>query len=434
MEKETPQPKRRRNQKEKQAKKRKNKRICIPISEREYQAIYKDTKEFRKYLNLCQAKHPELFPQEISEGYKFIGFCPESKKMPDVKIRRIKLKNDKAPYQVVPSFVMPYMTGYVKDIEKALYLHFKYEVPFDGLVYVFGKDVSYWYRQCQQLGRFSIVGTTAKSAEQLPEDVAADEKHTRWNGQTAYIATTVAEECIWGASICLSVNETSLKEAYGVFKDETQTVEASYEPKTVNTDGFASTVKVWQQLFMTTVIVRCFLHAYLNIRNVAKKLDCFNDIGDYLWNAYQQTTYETFIDKLCILQLWADFRRKDMTDRCFEAITKVCSRAHDYAIAYDHPNCLRTSNMLDRLMQKMDRFLFMMRYFHGHLDSAELSIRAWALAQNFLPYCSRTARYKSFRSPAHQLNKSIYHDNWLQNLLVSASIQPILVRTQNPLE
>ena len=93
-----------------------------------------------------------------------------------------------------------------------------------------------------------------------------------------------------------------------------------------------------------------------------------------------------------------------------------------------------TSNMLDRLMQKMDRYLFMMRYFHGHLDSAELSIRAWALAQNFLPYCSRTAQYKSFSSPAHQLNKSTYHDNWLQNLLISASLQPLLVRTQKTLE
>ncbi len=46
---------------------------------------------------------------------------------------------------------------------------------------------------------------------------------------------------------------------------------------------------------------------------------------------------------------------------------KLCHHAHDYALAYNYPQCHRTSNMLDRLMQKMDRYLFMMRYFHGHL-------------------------------------------------------------------
>lgn len=434
MEKETPQNKRRLNQKEKQARKRKNKRICIPIEKELYKEICEDSKEFRKYLDLCQTKYPELFPKEISEGYKCIGYCPDSKKMPEIRIRRIKLKIDKEPYQVVPSFVMPYMTGYVEDVEKALFLHFNYEVPFDGLVYVFGKDVSYWYRQCQQLGRYSLVGTMVNSAKQLPEDIAADEKHTRWNGQSAYIATTVAEGCFWGASICLKADQASLTDAYTVFKEEAQAVDKAYEPKTVNTDGFTSTVKVWQNLFVTTVLIRCFLHAYLNIRNVAKKLDCFDSIGDYLWDAYQQLSYEAFIDKLCVFQLWTEYHQASMTERCFQAITKVCSRAHEYAIAYDHPNCLRTSNMLDRLMQKMDRYLFMMRYFHGHLHSAEFSIRAWALAQNFLPYCSRTAHYKSFCSPVHQLNKATYHDNWLQNLLISASLQPILVRTQTPLE
>jgi len=434
VKKETPQTKRRINQKEKQLGNKKSKRICIPIDKILYQDICEEPKEFRKYLDMCLLKHPELFPSEITKGYKCIGYCEASKKMPEIRIRRIKLKSENASYQVVPSFVMPYMTGYCKDVEKALYLHFKYEVPFDGLVYVFGKNVSYWYRQCQQLGRFSIVGTTVKDVEKLPKDIAADEKHTRWNGQTAYVATTVGQNCFLGTSISLKADETSLNDAYGVFKDEAQILNKSYEPKTVNTDGFTSTVKVWQNLFVTTVIIRCFLHAYINIRTVAKKLDCFDKIADYLWDAYQQLSYEAFIDKLCALQLWAGFNRKDMTDRCFETITKICNRAHDYAIAYDNPHCLRTSNMLDRLMQKMDRFLFMMRYFHGHLHSAELSIRAWALAQNFLPYCSRTAHYKSFSSPAHQLNQSTYHHNWLQNLLVSASLQPVLVRTQIPLE
>ena len=434
MEKETSQIKRRINQEEKQVISRKSKRICIPIDEAVYKEICEDPKEFRKYIDLCRVKHPELFPSQMNQGYKCIGYCETSKKMPEVRIRRIKIKGEKAPYQVVPSFVMPYMTGYSKDVEKAMYLHFKYEVPFDGLVYAFGKNVSYWYRQCQQLGRFSLVGTTAKNAEDLPENIAADEKHTRWNGQTAYVATTVGEGCFWGTSICLGADEHSFNDSYKVFKEEAQLVDESYEPKTVNTDGFFSTVKVWKKLFVTTTFIRCFLHAYLKIRNVAKHLDCFDTIADYLWDAYKQPTCEGFINKLTILQLWAELPTTSISERCLKTISRICSNAYDYAIAYDHPQCLRTSNMLDRLMQKMDRYLFMMRYFHGHLDSAEISIRAWALTHNFLPFCSRSARYKSFSSPVHQLTKSTYHDNWLQNLLVSASLQPILVRTQNPLE
>jgi len=156
VETETPQNKRRRNQKEKQAKERKSKRICIPIDKASYEQIIEDSKEFRRYIDMCQMQCTELFPEKFSEGYKCIGFCEQSKKMPELKIRRINMKHDGETYQVVPSFVMPYMTGYVEDVEKALFLHFKYEVPFDGLVYVFGKDVSYWYRLCQQLGRYSI--------------------------------------------------------------------------------------------------------------------------------------------------------------------------------------------------------------------------------------------------------------------------------------
>jgi len=49
---------------------------------------------------MCLLKHPELFPSEMSKGYKCIGYCETSKKMPKIRIRRIKLKGEKAPYQV----------------------------------------------------------------------------------------------------------------------------------------------------------------------------------------------------------------------------------------------------------------------------------------------------------------------------------------------
>ena len=40
----------------------------------------------------------------------------------------------------MPSYVMSCMIGYTQKVEKTLFLHFKHEVAYSGLVYAFGKD------------------------------------------------------------------------------------------------------------------------------------------------------------------------------------------------------------------------------------------------------------------------------------------------------
>ncbi len=92
-------------------------------------------------------------------------------------------------------------------------------------------------------------------------------------------------------------------------------------------------------------------------------------------------------------------------------------------LAFDHPHAYRTSNMLDRHMEPMARWLFNGRYFHGNRLSADLRIRGWALLHNFRPYCPRAKISETFQAPAHKLNGTIYRDNWLENLLVSTSGQ-----------
>ena len=216
----------------------------------------------------------------------------------------------------------------------------------------------------------------------------ADEKHTKSNGEKVYVATTVGDECFWGASMSSTAEEEKLTEAYEEFKGEAQEVDAEYEPETVNTDGFGSTIKAWTSLFVKAVLIRCFLHGFLKIRNRARKLSIFGELSKLVWDTYHQKTYEAFIDKITVLSLWSEANREVLGERAFEAVKKLCDRAHEYAKAYNHPKCKRTSNMLDRLMQKMDRYLFITKYFHGHLQTAELGIRAWALAQNFLALLS----------------------------------------------
>jgi len=85
-------------------------------------------------------------------------------------------------------------------------------------------------------------------------------------------------------------------------------------------------------------------------------------------------------------------------------------------------------------MQLLSKHLFITQYFHGNLETAELSIRAWALLQNFAPSNPYTIKkFNGLQSPAERLNQFRYHENWLQNLLVSASQRRYSLPPQNPL-
>ncbi len=118
-----------------------------------------------------------------------------------------------ASYTIRPSFVMPYMTGFVEDVESPLFLR-KFAVPFWALSHCFGKNPMFWYRLEASLGRNSLLGTTIKSAEHLPQHLSADEKHTWLLGNKTYIATTAGSDCILGASVSESASEEDLKKAY----------------------------------------------------------------------------------------------------------------------------------------------------------------------------------------------------------------------------
>ena len=83
----------------------------------------------------------------------------------------------------------------------------------------------------------------------------------------------------------------------------------------------------------------------------------------------------------------------------------------------------RTSNAIDRLMKLMSRHIYNHQYFHGSTDAATLNMRAYALIYNFAPSCPGTVKkYNGKHSPAERLNGFKYHDDWLQNLLISASL------------
>jgi hypothetical protein len=106
--------------------------IVIPIREDEYAKIIDNPTAYRAYLDQMIDNHPELFPPTIGHGYRWYGMHPASKKMPTLRRRRLRLKADGHVLTIAPSFVMPYATGTVVEVEKALFLR-RFGVPYWGL-------------------------------------------------------------------------------------------------------------------------------------------------------------------------------------------------------------------------------------------------------------------------------------------------------------
>jgi hypothetical protein len=390
--------------------------ICLPICEEEYQQIVQDPRGFRRFLDSCYQRMPELFPEGFSRGYELKDRRVSEKAA--LTTRRIELRNGPA-YSVRPSFVMPYLTGRTQEVEGPLFFR-KFGVPYWALALVFGRSPMYYYRLEMALGRNSIVGTTVRKAE-LPKHLLADEHHQPRDGTKNYIATTVGSGCCLGAELAENAGTEELTEAYGVFRQESLDVDPHYSPKTVNTDGWKGTKAAWKALFVSITIVQCFLHAWLKIRDRAKHLEqWFADLSQRIWDAYHAPDRRSFSQRIASLKAWAI---KHLSGVVLEKVLDLCEKRDRWKIAYDHPGCHRTSNMLDRIMRSMNRYFDNGQHLHGALPPSRLHCRAWALLYNFTPWHPATARKNGgWNSPAERLNQHRYHDNWLQNLLVSASL------------
>ena len=229
------------------------------------------------------ALYPELFPPESKQGFRMKD-QHESARL-GITIRRIKVNG--LTYTVRPSFVTPYLTGLVSDVENALFFR-KFSVPFWALAHVFGKNPMYWYRLELSVGRHELVGTTVRHAEDLPDHLDADEKHTRIVGSKVYVASTCGGGCILGAAIAQNAGEAALTKAYEVFKTEAENVKSAYAPKTVNTDGWPATQKAWRTLFCGVILIACFLHVYIKLRDRSKMKfkEWFQDVSNRLWRCY----------------------------------------------------------------------------------------------------------------------------------------------------
>ena len=397
-----------------------SKTICMPFeSEAHYATCLRDTESFRRSIEQVLADAPELFPPELREGFCFYGSYRSRKQQ--IALRRIRLAATGDVFQIRPSFLMPYLIGKTDEVEKALYLR-QFDVPFDALAYVFGRDPMYWYRAWCALGRPSIVGTTVKDPSKLPKHLVADEKHTWLEGEKVYVATTAAGGSILGAELTESASADALEKAYGVFAAEARLLDEDYVPETVCTDGWEATQSAWEKIFPAITVILCFLHSVLRLWDrCTKNRPLRAEVTDRAWRVYHAATRAQFGQRIRRFREWASAQLSEGPVR--EAVLKLCRRAQRFVPAFRFPEAHRTSNAVDRLMNHQDRHLYAMRYLHGTHESARLALRAMALLWNFHPYGARTRHGAPQRlSPFHDLNGFQYHDNWLQNLLVAASL------------
>lgn len=393
-----------------------HRQICVAITREQYDDIWSDATKVRALLNEQFMAHPELFPANLSDGFSLAGCLPESVKQPGVRLRQL-ITRDKTKWYLRPSFVTPYMTATAQELEGP-WLLLSIGTPTWVVSRIFGRDDMYWYRQLEQLGRNSLVGTTVQTSENMPEHLAADEHHVHWSGEKGYLAMTAAQGCILGVSLTDEADEAHLKVAYGVFAAEAQDVTVDYAPKSVNTDGWWATQNAFLGLFPTISIILCFLHGFLKVRD-----RCFKDVELHkqIWEVYFAKSKAEFHERMDRFKEW--FSQQKAKACVVEMTSKLWKRADQYAVAYDHPNCYRTSNQVDRPMNRIKRVLYSGRGLHGNRRSSELHLRGISLLNNFRPFAPRSNLKRNAMCPAHRLSKRMYSQNWVENLLLAASMR-----------
>jgi hypothetical protein len=162
----------------------------------------------------------------------------------------------------------------------------------------------------------------------------------------------------------------------------------------------------------------------LKIRDRCRK---FHDLHQRVWEVYRAESADDFSVRMDALKTWSE--TADLRGPVQENLEKLFAHKDDYAASYAYPACYRTSNQVDRPMNRMRRSLYASRGIHGHQATSERRLRGLCLLENFRPFAHRSNTPRDHQSPAHRLNDRSYHPNWLHNLQASASMQGFHHRT-----
>ena len=166
----------------------------------------------------------------------------------------------------------------------------------------------------------------------------------------------------------------------------------------MSVDGWASTHQAWLALFPLVVLLRCFLHGWLNIRSRGKLSESFRESVEAGLGVVSRAVPPGLRATAAAAPRVGP--TAEMSAWLLEQVEKLCGRSKEYAEAYSHPGGHRTSNMLDRMMRGMNRYFDRGQHLHGSPAACRLHCRAWALLANLRPLApGRRARQRGMAMP-----------------------------------
>jgi hypothetical protein len=390
--------------------------LCLPFAQALSAEVAADPAACRQALDRFSRAMPELFPGGSAGGYLLKDRRP-SRKLP-LCLRRIRLKATGESFTARPAFARPYMAGWAGDASGPPFLR-AFGVPFWALARALGRGHADWHRLEVALGRNSAAGTTLRRAA-VPARVLADERHRPRDGLRNYVATTAGAGCCLGAALAQAAGAEGPRAAYAVFKAEAQGAQPGYAPATVSADGGAAAHQAWLALLARVAMLRRFLRGWLAVRCRGKLSDASAALSERVWPACRAATRRSFAQRMRRLREWAEARAR--AARVLEQVRELCGRAGQYGAAYAHPGGHRRSNAWGRVMRSMNRCFGDGQHLPGAAEAGARHVRAWALLYNSRPWHPSWAKAcGGWRCPAGRLNRHRYHDDWLQNLLASAS-------------
>jgi|APDOM4702015191_1054821.scaffolds.fasta_scaffold57719_2 hypothetical protein len=264
-------------------------------------------------------------------------------------------------------------------------------------------------------------GDDGERPDGAPPHLTADEKHTRYQKQKAYLAVTAAGGCIFGSELCASAGYEDLEPGYGVFQQEAAEHVPEYVPQTITLDGWEATRQAWESRFPGIVWILCFLHEVIKIRDLCRsQASLWELLQEKLWQVYHGNNKRQFSQRLRRLLEWS--KKQNLRPSIAQRLGRLRGKSLLFQRAYDFPEAARTSNAVDRPMNFLDRSLFAMQYFHGSWDAAVQSGRAMAMLWNFHPFCRKIQRQSDCLCPFEVLNGFRYHDDWFRNFLIASSL------------
>jgi len=109
-------------------------------------------------------------------------------------------------------------------------------------------------------------------------------------------------------------------------------------------------------LFPKISIILCFFHVFLGLKQRVTKdtKAIFSTLSEKLWNCYTAPNNLSFSQRVRRLSEWA--LKNNIPAVMLDKINKL--KRNSFKQTYRHPTAYRTSNLLDRLMVKMDQRLF----------------------------------------------------------------------------